>query len=97
MNFLDNTQKNKNLFNLVYGNGGFQSGGPEMAQRFLTRERAIGFGSVDYDFGPFTNDLDYALDEERMQMLEDYGFDYIGRGVLEYGNSSISEENGTSK
>ena len=76
MNFLDNTQKNKNLFNLTYVYQ-LESGGPEMA-RFLTRERAIGFGSINYDFGSFGNDLDYGLDSERMQMLEAYGFDSCG-------------------
>ena len=48
MNFVDNTHKNKNLFNLcfVYQN---QACGGEFA-RFLTRYRALGFGSFTYDF-----------------------------------------------
>ena len=95
MNFLDNTQKNKDLFNLTYC-WQLQSGGPEMA-RFQTRERAIGFGSITYDFGVFGNDLDYGLDSERMQMLATYGFTHVGRPVLKVGCSEISEQNGTIK
>ena len=96
MNFLDNTQKNKDMFNLTYVYQ-LQSGGPEMA-RFQERERAIGFGSITYDFEKFANDLDYGLDSERMQMLANYGFTHAGRPVCKLHdgvNGEISEENGT--
>jgi len=95
MDFLDNTHKNKDLFNLTYVYQ-LQSGGPEMA-RFLERERTIGFGSINYDFGSFGNDLDYGLDSERMQLIEEYGFGYMGRPVLQHGCSEISEANGLYK
>ena len=98
MNFLDNTQKNKNLFNLTYC-WQLQDGGPDMA-RFLERERAIGFGSFTYDFIKLANDLDYALDEERMQLTEEYGFTCVGRPVLKIHDGiggEISEANGTYK
>ena len=80
MNFLDNTQKNKNLFNLTYVYS-HQSGGPHM-ERSLERERAIGFGSICYDFVKFANDLDYDLDRERVELCERYGFEFMGRPVL---------------
>ena len=70
MNFLENTHKNKNIFNLHYVYS-LQAGGPDM-ERFMERERAIGFGSITYDFGSFANDLDYDLDSERMLLLEKY-------------------------
>ena len=95
MDFLDNTHKNKDLFNLTYVYQ-MQSGGPEM-ERFLERERAIGFGSINYDFGTFGSDLDYGLDSERMQLIEEYGFGYMGRPVLQHGCSEISEANGLYK
>ncbi len=95
MDFLDNTHKNKDLFNLTYVYQP-QSGGPEM-ERFLERERAIGFGSINYDFGSFGNDLDYGMDEERMLLIEDYGFGYMGRPVLKHGGGEISEANGLYK
>ena len=80
MDFLNNTHKNKDLFNLTYVYQ-LQSGGPQFA-RFLERERAIGFGSFTYDFEKFANDLDYGLDSERMQMTEAYGITCVGRPVL---------------
>ncbi len=95
MDFLDNTHKNKDLFNLTYVYQP-QSGGPEM-ERFLERERAIGFGSINYDFGSFGNDLSYALDEERMLLIGEYGFGYMGRPVLKHGGGEISETNGLYK
>ena len=71
-----------------------QSGGPEF-DRFLERERAIGFGSFTYDFYQFANDLDYGLDSERMQKLEEYGFSCVGRPVVSIDmGGKISEENG---
>ena len=96
MDFLDNTHKNKDLFNLtfVYQN---QMGGPEI-ERFLERERAIGFGSFTYDFSSFADDLGYDLDEERMQLAEDYGLTCVGRPVLQLHGAErgiISEDGGT--
>jgi len=95
MDFLDNTHKNKNIFNLHYVYS-LQDGGPDM-ERFMERERAIGFGSFAYDFGSFANDLDYALDEERIQLLEKYGIAPMGRGVVKHGGGEISEQNGAVK
>ncbi len=98
MDFLDNTHKNKNLFALFYVYS-LQDGGPDM-ERFLERERAIGFGSFACDFGSFANDLDYALDKERMQLVEKYRIEPMGRGVLKLHNGiggEISEENGKIK
>ena len=63
-------------------------------ERFLTRERAIGFGSINYDWRQFGDDLDYGLDSERMQLVEEYGIDCKGRGVLTWTDNKISEENG---
>ena len=94
MDFLDNTHKNKNLFALFYVYT-LQVGGPD-TERFMERERAIGFGSFACDFGSFANDLDYALDKERMQLVEKYGIEPMGRGVLKLHNGvngEISEEN----
>ena len=95
MDFLDNTQKNKNIFNLPYVYS-LQSGGPDM-ERFMERERAIGFGSISYGFGHCAIDFDYSLDKERMQMLKKYGFESTGRDVVmtfSGENGEISEENG---
>jgi len=94
MDFLDNTQKNKNIFNTHYVYS-LQACGPDM-ERFLERERAIGFGSITYDFGSFANDLDYNLDEERMKLLDKYGIACVGRPVLKLHNGvggEISEDN----
>lgn len=98
MDFLDNTHKNKDLFNLTYVYS-LQSGGPEM-DRFLERERAVGFGSIAYDFEKFANDLDLALDGERMQKVGEYGFGYMGRPVVKIHDGvggEISEQNGAIK
>ena len=98
MDFLDNTHKNKNLFNLFYVYS-LQDGGPDM-ERFVARERAIGFGSFTYDFGSFGNDLDYSLDKERMQLVEKYGIEPMGREVAGMHGGvggEISEENGKIK
>lgn len=98
MDFLDNTHKNKNLFTVFYAYS-LQAGGPDM-ERFLARERAIGFGSFAMDFGSFANDLDYSLDQERMQLVEKYGIEAMGRPVLMlHGgiDGEISEENGVLK
>ena len=93
MSFLDNTQKNKNLFNLnfVYQ---LQAGGGDFG-RFLARYRALGFGSFTYDFLTFGADIDYGLDSERMQLAEQYGLSCVGRGVLQLGSDTISEGGGT--
>lgn len=98
MDFLDNTHKNKDIFNLTYVYS-LQAGGPGM-ERFLERERAIGFGSICYDFIKFANDLDYALDKERMALVDKYGFGYMGRPVLKLHDGQggeISEEGGAVK
>jgi hypothetical protein len=98
MNFLDNTQKNKNIFNFtcVYA---LQAGGPEM-ERFIQREREIGFGSVVYDFIGLGIDPDYDLDRERMELLKKYGFAHMGRPVVQVHtgeDGEISEEQGKIK
>ena len=98
MDFLDNTQKNKNLFTVFYAYS-LQAGGPDM-ERFLARERAIGFGSFSMDFGGFANDLDYSLDQERMLLVENYGFEAMGRPVLKLHDGvggEISEQDGAIK
>jgi len=98
MDFLSNTHKNKNMFNLTYVYS-LQSGGAEM-DRFLTRERALGFGSMTYDFGKFANDFSYVWDSERTQKIIDYGFAPMGRPVLKLHdgvNGEISEANGLYK
>ncbi|MCC6423296.1 MAG: hypothetical protein IT447_07430 [Phycisphaerales bacterium] len=95
MNFLENKQKNKNMFNLTYVYS-HQAGGPHY-ERSLARERAIGFGSICYDFIAFANDLDYNLDRERVELAERYGFDFMGRPVLKLHDGvdgEISEQNG---
>ena len=64
------------------------------------RERAIGFGSFTYDFIKLANDLDYDLDSERMQLVEEYGFECVGRPVLKLHDGvggEISEQNGAIK
>lgn len=98
MNFLDNTQKNKNIFNFtcVYA---LQAGGPEM-ERFIQREREIGFGSVVYDFIGLGIDPDYDLDRERVELLNKYGFAYMGRPVIQVHageDGEISEKQGEIK
>ncbi len=98
MDFLDNTHKNKNIFNLHYVYS-LQAGGPDM-ERFVQREQQIGFGSITYDFGSFANDLDYDLDKERMDILEKYGIECVGRPVLKLHNGingEISEQDGSIK
>jgi hypothetical protein len=98
MNFLENKQKNKNLFGLTYAYS-LQAGGPEM-ERFAARERALGFGSYSYDFLGFAREIDLPLDEERAQLMERYGFESMGRPVLmlhEGLNGEISESNGALK
>lgn len=98
MDFLTNTHRNKDIFNLTYVYS-LQSAGSEM-DRFLARERAIGFGSINYDFEKFANDLDYGLDSERMNKLAEYGFGYMGRPVLKLHDGvggEISELNGALK
>jgi len=92
MNFLENTHKNKNLFNLTFV---FQPepSGPEMG-RFLERERAIGFGAYTYEYYGFGDDCNYSRDQERWELAESYGFTSMGRGVLK-GNTAISEGEGT--
>ena len=95
MDFLENKHRNKNLFNLTYVYS-LQAAGPEM-ERFVERERAVGFGSIAYDFIKFANDLDLSLDEERMRLVEAYGFEVMGRPVLKLHDGEggeISEENG---
>ena len=94
MNFLENKHRNKNLFTLFYVYS-LQDGGPDM-ERFMERERAIGFGSFACDFGSFANDLDYGLDKERMQLVEKYGIESMGRAVLKLHagvGGEISEDN----
>ncbi len=98
MDFLNNTHKNKNIFNLHYVYS-LQAGGPDM-ERFVQREQQIGFGSIAYDFGSFANDLDYDLDRERMELLEKYGIECVGRPVLKLHsgvNGEISEQDGSIK
>lgn len=98
MDFLENKHKNKDIFNLTYVYS-LQSGGPEM-ERFMERERAIGFGSICYDFVKFANDLDYDHDRERMELVEKYGFGYMGRPVLKLHDGEggeISEKQGQIK
>ncbi len=98
MNFLENKHKNKNLFNVMAAYT-LQVGGPDM-ERFLAHERAIGIGSVSYDFLGFANDLDYALDEERVKLLEKYGMEQLGRTIVNvHGEKggTISERNGALK
>jgi len=96
MNFLENKHKNKNIFNLTYQYS-LQAGGPDM-ERFVERERAIGIGSIAYEFISSGIDMEYALDEERVRLLEKYGFDCLGGRPVQsmHGKTSkISEENGT--
>lgn len=98
MNFLENKHKNKNLFNVMAAYT-LQPGGPDM-ERFLAHERAVGIGSVSYDFLSFANDLDYALDEERVKLLEKYGMEQLGRTVVSIHSGKggvISERNGALK
>jgi len=98
MNFLENKHKNKNLFNIMAAYT-LQPGGPDM-ERFLAHERAVGIGSVSYDFLSFANDLDYALDEERVKLLEKYGMEQLGRTVVSIHSGKggvISERNGALK
>jgi hypothetical protein len=98
MNFLENKQKNKDIFCVTYAYS-LQAGGPEM-ERFVERERALGFGSYSYDFIGFAREIDLPLDEERAKLMERYGFESMGRPVLmlhEGLNGEISEGNGTLK
>lgn len=98
MDFLENTHKNKNLFNITYVYS-HQSGGPHF-ERALERERAIGFGSICYDWVKFANDNDYDMDRERVELAKKYGFDFMGRPVLKLHDGEggeISEEQGKVK
>lgn len=98
MDFLENKHKRKDLFNLTYAYS-VQAGGPEM-ERFVQRERAIGFGSITYDFVGFALDWEYDLDRERMELLKEYGFGNMGRAVLQLHSGEegeISEKQGELK
>lgn len=97
MNFLSNTHRNKAIFDVTYAYS-LQAGGPEM-ERFVERERNIGYGSYSYDFLKFANDLDLALDKERADLMEKYGFEPTGRLITTAieGNGQISEMGGKMK
>ena len=75
MNFLENKHKNKDLFNLTFSLH-IQAGGPDM-ERFLFRERAIGFGSGSYPWTVALTD-GYPLDEERACLIQKYGIELTG-------------------
>lgn len=95
MNFLENTQRNKDIFNLTYC-WTLQAGGTDM-ERFVKHERNIGFGSYGYDFLKAAIDLDPAMDKERVDLLAKYGFDMTGgRQVTDWiSNGTIEENNGS--
>ena len=94
MNFLENKHRNKHLFDITYAFSS-QAGGPEM-ERFVQHEARLGYGSYSYDFLKFGNDLDLALDKERAELLEKYGFEPTGRLIATplANEGEISEKNG---
>ena len=97
MNFLENKHRNKHLFDITYAFS-LQAGGPEM-ERFVQHEARLGYGSYSYDFLKFGNDLDLALDKERAELLEKYGFEPTGRLIATAltNDGEISEKNGEMK
>lgn len=94
MDFLENKHKHKNLFNVMWVYA-LQMGGPEI-ERFLERERAIGFGSYSYGFIHFAMDSNLDRDRERAELAAAYGFEPMGRGVvgIHHGGNGVISEGG---
>jgi len=90
MNFMENKHKNKNIFGLVYTYGN-TAGGPDF-ERFLTRQRASGFGSEIGNLISYGTDIDHSYEEERIKLMKYYGIEQLGYCLVQLFGSGVVTE-----